>query len=79
MLTERIFLSAPSGRHSRHRRALSEGAVMKCLLEFLNDEVSRSFRSSPFGEDQTTRTAHWEFGASCPMAAPTQSALRESQ
>jgi hypothetical protein len=51
---------------------------MERLLEFLNDEAWWGFRSSSFGEEQTTRTARGGLDTSCPKAALAQSAPRES-
>jgi hypothetical protein len=57
MLTERIFCRRPLAGARATVAPYPKGTVMERLLEFLNDQAWWSFRSSAFGEEQTTGTA----------------------
>src|SRR5690348_10636947 len=78
VLTER-FSPATLARARAPVASYPKGEVMKRLLEFLNDEPWRGFRSSSFGGERATRIARGRLGTSCPMAVLVQSVRRESR
>src|SRR5689334_7771086 len=78
MLNERIFVGAlwtalarpsalPEGRgHGASARVFERRGLVELPVISLREE-------------QTTRTARWELGTSCPRVAPAQSVRRESR